>query len=297
MLAVLGAVALVAACGRAPHVPVPRGAAYVGHLCAGLTYAGFPMSQLPMPERSHFACHDGYALEFNPTTHTAVWVVERLTGEGVSQNTARAFADFRPDPQIPKGSRSEPRHFFKTGYDRGHLAPPEDFRNSPVRMSQSFYYSNLVPQDAQGNRGAWALLERHVRAWAKSEDELFVITGPLFSGGQPLAWVGTVENNNQFGKPTAKAVARAKIAVPTHLYKVIFSPRRNQAVAFVLPNGPLAATPATLAAHEVAVGVLEQAAALTFFPDLPPVEADRIKRQFDPAQWPLWAEPEDPAVR
>ena len=46
-------------------------------------------------------------------------------------------------------------------------------------MSESFYLSNMSPQDPGFNRGIWRQLEARVRDWADLHGEVFVVTGPV----------------------------------------------------------------------------------------------------------------------
>lgn len=290
---------LLAGCTSEKPVPVPSGASLVSSPCASLTYAGFPVSAVPAKSRS-FACHDGYALDFSSLTHTALWVVERLDRDRLSQGNARRIDDFRIDPALPPSFRNQASNYEGSLYDRGHLAPVEDFRDSRVRTNQSFYYSNTVAQDPTNNRGIWALLEMNVRGWAMQHGQLYVITGPLFSGGQPKEWIGQVVIDRRFGRvsnPSQEEIQRQKMAVPTHLYKVVVDAQTGQAIAFVLPNAPQSADPKTLAGFAVSVRTLESVSGLVFFPDLPASRVALVKDKVDPAAWPLLAVPPDPALQ
>ena len=48
-------------------------------------------------------------------------------------------------------------------------------------MDESFFMSNMSPQNPAFNRGAWARLEQVVRRFAFSEGSVFVVTGPIVS--------------------------------------------------------------------------------------------------------------------
>ncbi|HEX7984354.1 MAG TPA: DNA/RNA non-specific endonuclease, partial [Duganella sp.] len=99
--------------------------------------------------------------------------------------------------------------------DRGHMAPNGDM---PDRRTQheSFTLANMVPQDAENNRHLWAGIEAVVRKLAQKEGDLYVITGPAFIG-RDLQKVGNV-------------------LVPTHLYKLVYSPRQRAGAAFFVEN-------------------------------------------------------------
>ena len=52
-------------------------------------------------------------------------------------------------------------------YDKGHLAPNDDFRFDSISQIESMYYTNSTPQNRYLNRGTWKSLENHVRELAK----------------------------------------------------------------------------------------------------------------------------------
>ena len=82
---------------------------------------------------------------------------------------------FKPDPKIEEGSSSL-NDYRNSGYDRGHLCPAADMRMSPGSMLETFYLSNISPQNPSFNRGIWSSLESVVRDWAKTKGR---ISSPL----------------------------------------------------------------------------------------------------------------------
>lgn len=73
-----------------------------------------------------------------------------------------------------------------------------------------------MPQDSENNRHQWAGIEGAVRKLAKKEGDLYVLTGPAFIGGN-LRKIGNV-------------------LVPSHLFKVVYSPRQRAGAAFFIMN-------------------------------------------------------------
>ena len=51
-------------------------------------------------------------------------------------------------------------------------------------MSESFYLSNMSPQEASFNRGGWKKLEEQVRTWCLKENKLYIVTGPIFQNNK-----------------------------------------------------------------------------------------------------------------
>ena len=86
----------------------------------------------------------------------------------------------------------------------------------PASQQESFSLANIVPQAPALNRGLWEGIESAVRTLALKEGELYVVTGPIFSGND-LEAVGNV-------------------LVPNSLWKAVLDPRRGRASAYVVEN-------------------------------------------------------------
>lgn len=165
-------------------------------------------------------CRAGYSLAYNTKTKTPAWVAEKLTRDNLETKNASRTDDFRPDPQIPSQYSASLSDYRGSGFDRGHMAPAEDFRGFPEEMSESFYLSNMIPQNSNLNRGTWASLEKNMRYWAQKYGVIYVTTGPIYYKGKSLGYAGTVP-------------------VPTHLFKAVYIPKLNETIAFILPNQPV----------------------------------------------------------
>ncbi|MYN06895.1 DNA/RNA non-specific endonuclease [Pseudoduganella aquatica] len=161
-------------------------------------------------------CYGVFGVMHSGITRTPLWSAEHLTSGNVEQ--ARELDrenSFHPEPRLPRSERAELSDYARSGYDRGHMAPNGDM---PDRAAQrdSFTLANMVPQDSDNNRQVWAGIEQAVRKLAQKEGDLYVITGPAFLGSD-LRKVGNV-------------------LVPTHLYKVVYSPRQRAGAAYFVEN-------------------------------------------------------------
>jgi endonuclease G len=170
-----------------------------------------------LANRTREICYSGYAVLHSGITRTPLWSAEHLTRDRVEG--AREMVrknDFHPDPHLPIGERSELSDYSRSGFDRGHMAPSGDM---PDRQSQdeSFSLANMVPQNADDNRGLWSDLEQTVRNLARKDGDLFVVTGPIFQGAQLQSLHG-------------------RVLVPTSIFKAVYDVKRNQAGAYVARN-------------------------------------------------------------
>ncbi len=140
-----------------------------------------------------------YTLSYNRDKNIANWVAWQLTkrdlGEASRQN------DFRPDDRLPESwTRILPSDYSGSGFDRGHLCPSADRSNSRESNSATFLMTNMSPQTADLNQGAWEKLETYSRSMARREGNLFIIAG-------------------QYGNRRERV--KSKITIPTNFWKII----------------------------------------------------------------------------
>lgn len=199
----------------------------------------------PAGEDDLFVCHTGYALLYDPALKVSRYSAERLTRSDASGEVPRTDA-FAPDPDLPPGTRAELVDYRGSGFDRGHLSPAADFSDDAREMEESFYLSNMVPQNGPMNEGIWAGLESATRACGREVGEVYVLTGPVYQG----RW---------------RTVGPDKVAVPTSLYKVVLDPHSGDSRAFVMPNRALQRT-SDFTPYAVPIAQVEQLTGLTFFP-------------------------------
>lgn len=166
--------------------------------------------------RTQEVCFKAFAVLHSGVSRTALYAAEHLTRANLvkAQKLSRRDA-FYPEEALPARDRAELNDYARSGYDRGHLAPSANFATRSAQ-AESFSLANMVPQVHVNNAGVWADIEAAVRHLATDEGELYVISGPAFVGGS-LQRVG-------------------RVLKPTHLWKVVYSPRQQRAGAYVVTN-------------------------------------------------------------
>ena len=111
--------------------------------------------------------------------------------------------NFKPDPQLPTETNIG-ADYVKSGYDRGHLSPAGNYIENQVEMDESFYMSNISPQDPSFNRGIWKRLENYERELAVEKDTIYVITGGILKGD-------------------LKTIGDNEVAVPEYFFKIFYN--------------------------------------------------------------------------
>lgn len=207
--------------------------------------------------------HKYYTLSYSEPDEQAEWVAYLLTSKMPSSAFERAD-DFREDPLVATGSAAL-TDYVGSGYDRGHLCPAADMSFAEDAMSDTFYMSNMSPQNASFNRGIWSQLEAQVRSWALSYDSLYVITGPVL-----ISKKGKIGAN--------------EVTVPYSYYKVIldYCQPGIKMIAFILPNEK---GTGSLESYAVKTDSIEKITGIDFFPSLPDDLETKLESTCIPSDW------------
>ena len=220
--------------------------------------------EIPRTSPDEIVIHyQGFSISYNETHEQANWVAYELTKEETVKKFERKD-NFRSDSQVKTGTASS-ADYRKSGYDRGHLAPAADMVWSEDAMSDSFFYSNMSPQAPAFNRGGWKKLEGKVREWAKENDAIYVVTGPVLSDG--LAQIG---GNG--------------VSIPKYYYKVILDYQKPEikAIGFLMPNEKLTKPTAS---YVVPIDKVEEVTGIDFFYLLDDKLEDELESKADVSQW------------
>ncbi len=165
--------------------------------------------------------HGAFVSSYNPDTKIPNWVAYELTAEETGGNRSREGIEFRMDPDL-KGVRQAMREDYAgSGWTKGHLMPAADAAFSNSTMTETFYFTNICPQNETLNAGDWQYLEKKVRQWANRYGSVWVVTGPI---------VG----ENRYG-----TIGDRDVVVPDAFYKALLVRKQNgsySAIAFVMDN-------------------------------------------------------------
>jgi endonuclease G len=207
--------------------------------------------------------HFAYTLNYVENYEQASWVAYELTASETVKKYERSD-QFYVDPKVNTGSATA-IDYKGSGYDRGHLAPAADMGWSSKAMVESFYYSNMSPQDPGFNRGVWKRLEEQVRNWATEYGKIYVVTGPVLKGKLPT-------------------IGPSRVAVPNYYYKALLVPSGNsyKGIAFVMAN---TSSSLSLSNFAVTIDSVEQLTGIDFFHVLSDIEEQKIERTVCTSCW------------
>jgi len=163
----------------------------------------FAQDLFPTSTTNQVVDHTYYSLSYSEDHEQAEWVYYMLTGEMVRSGSVSRTDNFREDPSVTTRSASL-GDYKGSGYDRGHLCPAGDMQINNISMSESFYMSNMSPQEPSFNRGIWKKLESTVRNWAVKEDTIYVVTGGVLSSSKG-------------------SIGPCRVTVPEYYYKMVAS--------------------------------------------------------------------------
>lgn len=222
--------------------------------CLTISTVAQTNDSLDYPDGDNIIHHLEYSLDYNCDHEQANWVMYSLTENELKFDTERSN-DFREDKTVSCTSALL-SDYRKSGYDRGHLSPAADNKRSEEVMSESFYMSNMSPQEPGFNRGVWLRLEKQVREWAIEYDSLIIITGPVLTEG-----LSTIGDN---------------VSVPKYFYKIVYAPIQNKMTAFYIENE---SSKDDLSSFVFSVDEVEKYTAIDFFPYSGLVELEK-RRSF-----------------
>lgn len=209
--------------------------------------------------------HNHFSLSYSERYEQAEWVAYALKKEQLTHDD-RKRPYFIEDPKV-KTKSADWRNYKGSGYDRGHLCPAGDRRFTKYAYNETFYTSNISPQDNDFNAGIWNKLEQQVRYWAKKHNEVFVVTGGVLEKG--LFTIGDED-----------------VAIPKSFYKIIARKENGnvKAIAFLFPHKE---SRKPLGSFVVSVDKIEKLTGIDFFEKLPNSIEEKLESSVVKKGWKL----------
>lgn len=218
---------------------------------------------LPSSTTGQIVKHDYYTLSYHEKYEQAEWVAYELTPSHIKR-IDRKRPYFIYDKKV-KTKSANYRNYKQSGYDRGHLVPAGDMRFSLEAYNDTFFTSNISPQNHDFNAGLWNRLEQKTRYWTKKYGTIYVITGGVLKDG-------------------LKTIGKEKVAVPNHFFKIIldYNNSNPKAIAFLMPNKK---SKEPIYKFTTSIDTIEKLTGIDFFPALSDDIEDSLESNSDYKDW------------
>ena len=137
---------------------------------------------------------------------------------------------------------------------------------SAEAMRASNYLTNICPQAASMNSGAWSTLEETGRAGARRDSAIVIIAGPVLTDRMPLH------------------IGKNRVAVPERFFKVVLAPYVNppRGIGFVMPNSKVRGGVHT---HAMSIDEVEEITGMDFFSALPDDIETAVEKENSYPKW------------
>ena len=218
---------------------------------------------LPTSTSNQVVYHDNYVLSYVEKHEQAEWVAYELKrNRMVSNDFQRPY--FIEDPEVRTKS-ADWRNYRKSGYDKGHLCAAGDMRYSKKAFDETFYTSNISPQEHSFNEGVWNRLEQKVRYWASKYDGIYVVTG------------GVLTND-------LETIGYEDVSVPDYFYKILLDNSRGEykMIGFLVPAED---SDEPLYKFVVPVDTIEKMTGIDFYPKLEDGLENKLEKSTDYKGW------------
>ena len=198
---------------------------------------------------NHLILRPIYALSYNTRNKVADWAAYRVTSGsiGIASSLSRqALVDDFVEDTLSEADFVDAEAI---GLTRAHFVPLVNFAGTPY-WNEVNYMSNAVARSRNLSQGAWYGLEWSIRNLVNRENEVYVVTGPIFRE-TPISV--SLETDKQH-------------RVPDAFFKIIVS-NDERATAFIFDQN--------LAVHvhhcdnRATIEEVEEATGLEFFPENP----------------------------
>ena len=181
---------------------------------------------------------------------------------------------------VASGAYNDREENKSLNLQRGHMLPSASRYNSWQTNAQTFYATNIMPQNGTLNGGVWGDVEIATRN-SVCADTLYVVVGTLFEDGARRI---TARNRD--------------ITVPSHCYKLLLRTRSGNTgkrisditsadellcIGFLFENGDPKGV--TMSSSAVSVAEIEKRSGFSFFDNLDPSIAAQVKSQCRLSDW------------
>lgn len=217
-----------------------------------------------------------YSVYYDVRYKVAHWVAYPLYENmlsGVDRTDAWAY-----DPKVPERDQARILKALD-GYSRGHQLPSADRLVNTEANAQTFYATNITPQNESMNSGVWETLEKDLRVVARNCDTVYVVTGCVVKTDEDKT-VKYIKDN-----------IGANVAVPKAYYKVCLKYKADNktnggysAIGFWMENKNLSGS---VSNYVKSVDEIEKLTGFDFFPNLDDTIENAVEKNKNTDGWNL----------
>lgn len=204
-----------------------------------------------------------YVVSYNSSTKNPNWVAWHLTADHADGDIPRQN-DFIEDTSVPT-PRATLADYRGSGYDRGHMCPAGDNKWDSEAMYESFYLTNMCPQNSSLNSGVWNKIEMDCRAWAKRYGDIYIVCGPVYMN------------------KVHETIGENKVFVPEAFFKVVLCLNGNpKGIGIIARNTD------GLSKRDLYYNSIDQVERITgydFFFSLPDDVEDAVESSYNLSEW------------
>ena len=149
-------------------------------------------------------------------------------------------------------------------YDRGHICPSADRRNSKEANRQTYLLGNIQPQLNGFNAGVWLYMENKIHGYSnkKTKTEIIGWNRDAFRDTLYICKGGTIDNNNYTRSNTG-------LVIPKYFFAAILRVKNGQYNALGLWFEHKNDHSTSLKAYACSIDELEKRTGIDFFCNLP----------------------------
>lgn len=222
-----------------------------------------------------------YCVDFDLQKRHSRWVAFRFDGETRSKVTSRSDEPFTDDPELPSTAWVGGGG-FGSPYNRGHLCASNDRLFSVEANQQTFYMSNISPQEGSFNQGYWITLENLVSNCGRNSafaDTLYVVKGGAIDKPEHIRGYLN-RSSGQMAIP--KYYFMALLRVKSGSYTSIAFWMENKRYGYTYEN---TAPRSEIAKNAISVDSLETLTGIDFFHNLPDQIENAVEAKYNFNDW------------
>ena len=221
-----------------------------------------------------------YSFWYDLENRVALWAAYPLVQGHISGVKRTDKWDY--DPLVPRRYQGDVSRSY-AGWDRGHQVPSADRLCNVAANEQTFYYTNITPQNANLNQGIWEKCEEFVRNQLNglsASDTLYVVTGCVLrtESGETIQYT-----NDAVGKPVAVPKAYFKVVLK---YKAGAANGGYSAIGFWFENRSYG-NETMSRNYAFSVDEIEKRTGFDFFVNLKDDYEKEAESKFDASAWGL----------